>query len=277
MENKIKVDKKNLDEEGYVMVKNVFTEEEVEKFREVAYKVIAEDKKTGNYIIHRFAWNHIGCLTNNEETFDIVLNDKIVQIATQILGEKPVFFGDGILEIGIGNRGFHKDVSYTRDPEHEDWKMKNYPIFRMGVYLQDHKKHSGGLKVRAKSQNATDFKTGKAKILGNEAGDIVIFNLRTTHAGNAVRLKLFPEVSLHTSLEKRVPKFLRVPEEKERVSFFLTFGLRSPQLDRFINYMQNHKVYKTRIEKATYPEELISKIEEKVDFINLKTYKPQYK
>lgn len=275
MESKIQVDKDFLKENGYVMVKNVFTMAEVTQFREIAYRLIEEDLEKGTYFLHRVAKNHIGCLTNDQETKGIVLNDKIVNIAREILGDKPVFFGDAILEIGIGSRGWHKDVSYTNDENHEDWQTDNYPIYRIGLYLQDHKDYSGGLKVKEKTHNTLSTKPGKPIILGNQPGDLVIFNLRTTHAGNAVRLKAFPYLSLHNSLEKRIPAFLRKPEEKERVSFFLTFGLKSPQLERYINFMQNHKVYKKRIEASSYPDSLVKEIEQKVDFINLKTYQPK--
>ena len=98
----------------------------------------------------------------------------------------------------------------------------------------------------------------------------VVFSLKTSHAGNAVRLKLFPNLSLHNSLEKRIPKFLMIPEEKERVSIFLTYALKSDALDRYMNFMFKHKVYQKRIELSEYPDELVEEIKSKIDFLNIK-------
>ena len=220
--------------------------------------------------MHRHAKNHLGCLTNIPTFKDLILSDKVIDIATQALGQKPLFFGDAIFEIGIGNRGFHKDTSERKNQNHPDWTDKDYPIYRIAFYLEDHKDHSGGLKVRVGSNKTVKTNVGKPYIIPSEAGDAVIFSLRTSHAGNAVRLKIAPKLSLHNSLEKRVPKFLRVPEEKERVSFFLTYGLKSGALDRFLNYMFKHAVYKQRIENSHYPEELIAEIKSKIDFLNIK-------
>lgn len=266
----IKLNKEFLEENGYVLVKNVLTPEEVEFFRKAAYDLIAEDEKKGTYFMHRYAKNHIGCLTTNEKTRKLILNDKVISLATQILGKKPLYFGDAIMEIGIGSRGWHKDVSYTTDPNHEDWVNKDYPVYRFAIYLQDHKNHSGGLKIKEKTQNILSTKKGNPVILETEPGDIAIFNLRATHAGNAVRLKAMPKKSWHNSIEKRIPEFLKVPEEKERVSYFLTYGLKSPQLDRYLNFMLNHDKYKKRISHFEYTPEVVKEIEEKLDFLNLK-------
>ena len=266
------VNKSAFDTDGFLLVKDVLSIEEVEKLREVSYKLIEQDEKDGNFIIHRFAKNHIGCLTAIPEFKKLILDDRVIEIATKLLGGKPTFFGDGIMEIGIGNRGFHKDTSNRVDPNHPDW-TEDYPVIRIAFYLEDHAFHSGGLKVRKGSQNTVRTNKGKAVILPTTAGDAAIFCLKTSHAGNAVRLKLAPEISLHNSLEKRIPDFLRVPEEKERISIFLTYGLRSGALDRYLEYMYNHKVYIKRIENSCYSQELQDEISKKVDFLDItKTY-----
>ena len=221
----MKIDKEKLDRDGFLLVKGVLTPNEVAVLRETAYRTIEEDKKKGTMFLHRYAKNHLGCLSNIAEFKKLILDERIIEIATQALGSKPMFFGDAIFEIGIGSRGFHKDTSERKDPNHPDWTDEEYPIYRIAFYLEDHKKHSGGLKVRIGSNATVKTNIGKPYIIPSEAGDAVVFSLKTSHAGNAVRLKLAPDLSLHNRIEKRIPKFLRVPEEKERVSIF--FDLRS--------------------------------------------------
>ena len=264
----LKINKDQFDNDGYTLIKNVLSQEEVEKLRKAAYNLMKEDEKNGTFILHRFAKNHIGCLTAIPEFKNLILDDRVINIATELLGEKPTFFGDCIMEIGIGNRGFHKDTSNRSDAKHPDW-TEDYPIIRVAFYLEDHSKHSGGLKVRVGSQNTVKTYEGKAIILPTQAGDAAAFCLRTSHAGNAVRLKLAPNLSLHNSLEKRVPNFLKVPEEKERISIFLTYGLKSGALDRYMEYMFNHEVYKKRISNSHYSDELKNDISKKLDFIDI--------
>lgn len=272
----VEVNKAKFDKDGYTLIKNVLTKEEVEELRTAAYKLIEEDEKNGTFIIHRFAKNHIGCLTAVPEFRKLILDDRVIEIATQLLGEKPTFFGDCIMEIGIGNRGFHKDTANRNDQTHPDW-TEEYPVIRIAFYLEDHSEHSGGLKVRVGSQNTVKTNEGKAIILPTQAGDAAAFCLRTSHAGNAVRLKLAPDVSLHNSLEKRVPNFLKVPEEKERVSIFLTYGLKSGALDRYMEYIFNHGVYQKRILHTNYSDELQKEISTKVKFIDITKAYEEYK
>lgn len=265
----MEINKEKFDRDGFLLLKNILTPEEVKLLRRTAYETVEEDEKKGTLFMHRFAKNHLGCLSNIPVFKELILKDKIVEIAEKILGDRPVFFGDSIFEIGIGSRGFHKDTSERKDQDHPDW-TEPYPIIRIAFYLEDHDKYSGGLKVRVGSNNTVKTNEGKAVIVPSKAGDAVVFSLRTSHAGNAVRLKMAQNLSLHNSLEKRVPKFLRLPEQKERVSIFLTYGLKSGALDRYMNFMNNHKIYKRRIEESEYPEELIKEIKNKVDFINMK-------
>ncbi|MFK8038656.1 MAG: phytanoyl-CoA dioxygenase family protein [Crocinitomicaceae bacterium] len=265
----MKIDKEKFDRDGFLLLKNVLSTDEVKLLREVAYKTVKEDEKKGTLFMHRFAKNHLGCLSNIPEFKSLIINDKIINIAEKVLGKKPVFFGDSIFEIGIGSRGFHKDTSERKKQNHPDW-TEDYPIIRIAFYLEDHDNYSGGLKVRIGSNKTVKTNVGKPYIIPSNAGDAIVFSLRTSHAGNAVRLKLAPSLSLHNSLEKRIPDFLKLPEEKERISIFLTYGLKSSALDRYMNFMRNHPVYQKRIEKSEYPESLINELETKIDFINMK-------
>ena len=201
------------------------------------------------------------------------MDERLVNIASQLLGGRPCYYGDSVMEIGIGNRGFHKDASNRTDPTHPDW-TEEMPIIRMGIYLEDHKNHSGGVKIREGSHKTLKTNVGEPIIVPSEAGDLVIWYLTTTHAGNAVRLKMAPNKSIHHRIEKRIPEFLKVNEEKERVSIFLTYALRGAALDRYINFMHGHDVYRKRIAQSEYSDELVSEIESKVDFINTKVYQP---
>lgn len=237
MNNKFNVDKQRFDKDGYLAIKNVFTLSEIKQLREEAYKQyeIDKQKKLDFQLPHlpTKAKYSKGDLLSKDLLRHALLDDRILEIARTILGGNDlIYFGDSSYQIGTGMRGFHRDNIDRTNLDGPDWKGE-YTLVRIGIYLQDHKNYSGGLKVKLGSHKNAD---GEAVFVDSEAGDVVIWNLKILHSGNAVRLKFFPGYSINTSgKENLVPSFLKKDEQEERISLFMTFGLKSSHLDRYIN------------------------------------------
>ena len=161
-----------------------------------------------------------------------MLDDRILEIARTVLhSDDLIYFGDSSYQIGTGLRGFHRDNIDRTDLRRPDWKGE-YKLIRLGIYLQDHKIYSGGLKVRERSHIN---ESGKVVFVGTEVGDVVVWNLKTIHSGNAVRLKLFPNYSIDSSgKEGFIPSFLKKDQQQERISLFMTFAIKSDHLNRYI-------------------------------------------
>ena len=70
-----------------------------------------------------------------------------------------------------------------------DWS-EDYKMIRIGVYLQDHDKFSGGVKLEEGSHKLP-FNKGKRVLADTKAGDVVVWDLRTYHSGNSVKIKTF--------------------------------------------------------------------------------------
>jgi len=230
------IDKKKFDEEGYLLVRNVFSASEIEQFRKLAYEQYEIDKsKQLDFQLKNLnskAKYNKGDLLSKEKLYPVLLDDRILQIARTILGSDDIiYFGDSSYQIGTGLRGFHRDNIDRTDLSGPDWQGE-YTLIRIGIYLQDHKDYSGGLKIKVGSHRNAN---GKAVFVGNEVGDVAVWSLKTLHSGNAVRLKFFPEFSINKAgREGMVPAFLKKDQEHERISFFMTFALRSAHLDRYI-------------------------------------------
>ncbi len=231
------IDKKNFDNEGYVLIPKVFSASEIEQFRKLAYEQYEIDKsKKLDFTISSMptkAKYNKGDLLSKEKLHPILLDDRILKIARAILGSDDIiYFGDSTYQIGTGIRGFHRDNIDRTDFNGPDWKGK-YTLIRMGIYLQNHKDYSGGLKIKTGTHKKSD---GKAVFVGSVEGDVVVWDLKTLHSGNAVRLKLFPNFSINKGgREGMVPAFLKKDQEHERISLFMTFALKSSHLDRYIN------------------------------------------
>ncbi len=233
----LKIDKKKFDENGYVLVPNVFSASEIEQFRKLAYEQYEIDKsKKLDFQLPNLptkAKYNKGDLLSKEKLHPILLDDRMLTIAKTILGSNDlIYFGDSSYQIGTGLRGFHRDNIDRTDLNGPDWKGE-YTLIRLGIYLQNHKDYSGGLKIKAGSHKNVD---GKAVFVGNEIGDVAVWSLKTLHSGNAVRIKFLPNFSINKAgREGMVPAFLKKDQQHERISLFMTFALKSSHLDRYIN------------------------------------------
>lgn len=238
------VNKKKFDEDGYLLVKNVFNSQEIEQFRLLAQeqyeidKVAKLDYSVPNPSI-KAKFVH-GDLLGKEKLYKVLLHERILDIAKGVLGTNDlVYFRDSTYQIGTGFRGFHRDNIDRDNLDGPDWKGE-YTLVRFGIYLQNHKDYSGGLKIKKGSHKQP---SGDILFVDNEEGDVVVWSLKTVHSGNAVRLKWFPNYSINTAgKEDIVPSFLKKDQQKERISLFMTFGVRSSHLDYYIKeYMMKRQ------------------------------------
>ncbi|MGA2700870.1 MAG: hypothetical protein ABSH35_07215 [Isosphaeraceae bacterium] len=161
-------------DQGYLLVRDVFPKAEVEKFRRHAL----ENRRRGDLLSHP----HLR---------KVLLDDRVLSIAAQILGDTPVYYGDSTCNIGQQSFDFHKDNADRADGNAPDWNGR-YTQIRFGLYLQDHSWHSGGLRVIPRSQNAVSNPMGKPVNVRTRVSDLVVWNLRTDHAGAATMLRLLP-------------------------------------------------------------------------------------
>jgi hypothetical protein len=223
MNTNLAIDKQRFEQDGYLVVKNVFTPGEIKQLRDEAYKQYELDaaKKLTFQI------------PNLPTKAKYSKGDRILTIARKILGSNDlIYFGDSSYQIGTGLRGFHRDNIDRTNLSGPDWQGE-YTLLRLGIYLQDHKNYSGGLKIKLGTHKQAD---GKPVFVDSEIGDVALWSLKTIHSGNAVRLKMFPNYSINTSgKENIIPAFLKKEEQQERISLFMTFALKSSHLDRYIN------------------------------------------
>jgi hypothetical protein len=260
MDTTMVIDKKFFEENGFLIVKNVFSAQEIEGLRKKAYEQYALDtQKNLNFKIPNLpsqAKYAKGDLLSKEFFYSLLLDDRILKIARTILGNDDlIYFGDSSYQIGTGLRGFHRDNIDRTNLNGDDWKGE-YSLIRIGVYLQDHKNYSGGLKIKAGSHRQAD---GKVVFVDSEVGDVVLWSLKTIHSGNAVRLKFFPNYSINTSKkESLVPEFLKKDQQHERISLFMTFALKSSHLNRYINeYTLKRTETKEHLKASVYTSEAL--------------------
>lgn len=131
-------------------------------------------------------------------------------------------------------RHLHHDAKGT--PEHifnrlHDVLPITYPVLRFGIYLQDFREQSGGIKVSPGSHHisTSDFTDTQFQHLNvpSKPGDVVCFTMRLLHSPFGMRLKSAPERGLAPSEEDAL--FYRdpgafLPSPRERETFFIDFA-----------------------------------------------------
>ena len=244
--------------DGYLLIKNVFSAEEIKELRRDALRVLAEQEAAGLVEPTGSVTIAQGDLLSQEALRRLVVDGRMLRVVRSLLGEEPVYFGDSNFQVGRGGRGWHKDNRLPDRFEHSaaDWRGR-YTLLRFGVYMQDHSHHSGGLGIRVGSHHPSPLvkalekvpparlrvlastSYGKPICVASEVGDLVVWNLRTTHSGNVVRLRPLPQRKLPTWLENLAPSGLCLPEDERRVAMFLTYGIDDDHLRRYIEYLKS--------------------------------------
>uniref|UniRef100_UPI0040481AA4 phytanoyl-CoA dioxygenase family protein n=1 Tax=Algoriphagus sp. TaxID=1872435 RepID=UPI0040481AA4 len=258
----MKINKDLFEENGFVVVRNVFSESEISELRKLVYQTLEEDIQSNRAIKivspnrsekHKNVFYTVGDFLI-KPLHSLLLDERILSIARTILGGQPAHFGESNYQVGVGDRGFHRDGVDRVFPIGSDWS-EDYHIIRIGVYLQDHDKCSGGLKVQAGSHKNAK---GKRILLDSRAGDVVVWDLRTFHSGNSVRLTIAPNLPLGCRIENRLPSWLIIEEEQERIGCFMVFGLDNKHLHRHIE--KHYKVkFHDYIKIQKYSPEIIQK------------------
>lgn len=243
------------DQHGYALKFGVFGPTEIESMRTAVQRQFAEDERNGliQRVMKTSAQSTRGDLLSKSHLRSILLDDRILTMAKDLLQtDELVYFGDSTYQIGTGARGFHRDATDREFGKGLDWEP-GYNILRMGIYLQDHKNYSGGLKIKDGSHQRPD---GKTLFLDTDAGDVAAWSLKTLHSGNAVRLRGLRGVSIdNSSIENRIPGFLKLDQQKERMSLFMTFGVRGKFVDHYIrDYMLKREDVKANLEASPYEE-----------------------
>ena len=238
-------------EHGWLHIRNVFSAQEIENLRNAAYSMRDQKFK--------------GDVLSFPQTSNLILDDRIVSLVSLLLEtDRPVYFGDssGYNLGNAGAAGFHKDNPDKFNGDLPDWQS-DYSIIRMGIYCQSHETYSGSVALRDKSHTTVNCETGKPFLVNNKAGDLVIWSLRTSHSGNALRPKLFPGFFVHPWWYRKLPKFLFKGQEKERVAYFMTYGKDDVHLRRYLTYLLKRRYMVNSWKQNHYSQEILDKLKQK--------------
>lgn len=178
---------RNFLDDGFILIENVFTPQEVELFRIVSLEYFSKNggfsDSTGRA---KPDWIKEESLSSLYEKWN---SKKIENIIRDLIGEEVSFIGHNDLHVNR-NAGWHKDRLNNEARKFEinsPWETVNgqtMKIYKVNFYMQSHKQNKDGLTVIRSSH-----KTDNMDLIGEriqiypDIGDIVIFDQRITHMG----------------------------------------------------------------------------------------------
>jgi len=244
-------DKKFYDENGYLLVKNVLTKEEVAWLRKRAIEIFTNGEwKVSQYNTDRTIADVYRYFP---DIMRVSLNQKVVNAIKALLGSDDILL---IPETAM-MKGFyptwHKDSTTQEKMGHMFHKDPEFKMIRTGIYFQDNDEFGGGLSVFAGSHKTPDNFLGKfpertlytrilnkiipqkdenSKFLNpyklkkvdipSQVGDMVIFNFQTAHRGT-------------------LPKSQRigdVPFDKTKYGLFDIYGVNNKGTAQYVDFIK---------------------------------------
>lgn len=281
METLSKLEIARFKEDGFLTVQNVFSREEISRFRKKILQII--DKGNSPDVTDVMFLNYSSILMNKDflvypELREIMLDDRILTIVKSILGPSPVYFGFSKMFVNYEKRCLpaHRD---NYNPI-EDW-ADDYSLLRIGLYLQDHSRNGGGLWVNAQSHKG--IKKGKIMptcVTGKE-GSVAVWDFRSKHSVSSFSPHLLKGLKVPTFLElmyHRLYKLFistnRKKLKKPRIFLHLLFAKDDLHLKRVVTKLSGEKKdgfwLKEQMRNTSYDQETLNYFENKgVTLVNL--------
>jgi hypothetical protein len=222
---------------GYVVLTGVFTKEEVLTFQDAS--------KSYDY----------GDLLSYPKLAPFVLKEKLLSAVREIIGSKPIYFGDSGALIGPRPRGLHRDL------KGDDALILDGFILRVGLYISPQGKKSGGLKIvpytqQQKNPHIKNFFFSKNIVMG--IGDVIIWDLRLFHSGSAL-MPFGLNLSLHPSIENLIDK--SGPKlNAERLVLLSTFSDKSELMNLYCRERDSEHMKEHWLKSFNWADEVIELI-----------------
>lgn len=178
----------------------------------------------------------------------LFFNDKLINICKICLGSENLMY-TSVLGIQKNEHGdWHKDDGtgssekgfFLKDP-YDDETCR---VLRIGLYFQDHNSKNPGTAYKVGSHRHKDLIWGKKNYVTCRKGDVIIFDVRLTHAGvfKSIILKflqknlpksIYPIILLVNSIFRLL--YLKI-SRKEKITCWSAIGINN---ENTINYSKN--------------------------------------
>ncbi|MGP0902934.1 phytanoyl-CoA dioxygenase family protein [Serratia sp. CY76391] len=220
--------KEKIERDGFVVIRGMFTEDEMSKMNNSIDKFFANKGVT-----YRYGLTQPNIAVEEQEFSWVFHHPKVIDAYREVFGSNDfVFTSHADIHHNMGF-GWHKDDAkgaYFSEP----YFTHDCRVYKMGIYMNDHSTDGNGMSVRVGSHLKDNLTDGEAVSLATKPGDVVIFDVRITHAGKEYDLFERGLLKLGRTLGDPTGKSLigrRIRDiycgfkaGKPKRSFFFTFG-----------------------------------------------------
>jgi len=227
-------------ENGYAVLHNMYTADEVEALRRAAY---ATNSSGGDLLVR-------------DGLREVITDGRLIRVARKLLGTEEILYaGDSSVTINSNQLGWHKDNTDRVDPNAPDWDGR-YTQLRFGIYCQDHLTHTGGLNLRVGSHNHKNLTQGECLYMQTVPGDLAVWSMRITHSGNGMLLK-DPEAAFPTPSQQKdfAPEEV-APTDGDRIAVFAHLGAVDSHGQRYADYLKTRTYMVNHWRKHPYTDEV---------------------
>ncbi|MGZ5970544.1 MAG: phytanoyl-CoA dioxygenase family protein [Polyangiales bacterium] len=232
--------------DGFVVVPGFLDAREVERMRALCVANMFRGERVGGGTCLADLQHHL------PEAHALVTDPRSLAVARALVGPRVLDVHQNAVHRGTVNRGWHKDaVDYMQGrPDGPDW-ADDYRIVHFAWYLQDHTEFAGGISFRRGSHRIKNHRDGEVVTPPLRAGDLVAFDLRTSHFGNTIQLRdgrtVFldrlwrskrPPWSLTSRAVRRLKGVFRPEHGDGRLVIFAMYGADDAHTHRFFGWLR---------------------------------------
>jgi hypothetical protein len=209
----MKIDRDIFIKDGFVLIKKLFSTDEIEHFRELLVKCsnLNDESYDGKQ-----QWTEVDGVSKHKDFWPLIYNEKLLNILRKLVPTPPRYLQYSDLHVHYGSVGWHRDLYYNRLSVGDDFEKIG--VLRVAMYFQSYEESHFKMGVMPGTHTYTSILntlenrawslykkfTGKLpffylslkpKWFKIDAGDCLIFDSRLLHSGSKIN---GPKYSIYT-------------------------------------------------------------------------------
>lgn len=226
-QKKLKMD---FNENGFVVIKKLFSSKECRKYRQLinAHFNLPSYETTQRDINFKTFLEADG-VTKNKNFWSLIFKKELLNIVKNLIGKEICYTQHSDLHINLAAGKYHRDNAHRGFKIGPDWNesLHRYKVVRVAIYLSDYKTSGSSLVVFPQSNKQMSlvskyelafwnfvrlkwsnlfsknslphiFFSKRMKKIKNSEGDCIIFDQRILHAGGTVK-GIYPKYASYLS------------------------------------------------------------------------------
>ena len=235
--NDIFTNKNEFFKNGYCVLRNFLTKDEVEKYSSLAIKFREKNKHMRSSGLHNF-----------KECWDIIVNDRLLNVLKNLLGKDILYLYNSHIESysqSDSEYGWHRDNPCRIFGKGADWNSEEkYNVIRVGFFLSSFNYKKSGVNIIPGSHRKKYQLSQLLRIIWHKSKNT------KSHLVQKIRKKIIKNIGLDIETNPGdCVMFLAnvhhtgIPTSELRNSLYLTYGTDNIHAQNWNNYYLKHRKF----------------------------------